>query len=85
MDFNQVSDLIKQTLTDAHIEITDLTGTRDHLNLLIVSDHFAGKKLLQQHQMIMDILREDLKEKIHAVQLKTMTFEKAKERGISIP
>ncbi|MEX1100102.1 MAG: BolA family protein, partial [Bacteriovoracaceae bacterium] len=63
-------------LGDAHVEVRDLTGTQDHLNIFVASDAFKGKMLIDQHQMIMDILKEDLKEKIHAVQLKTMTKEK---------
>ncbi len=73
MDFNEVKELITNNINDAHVEITDLTGTKDHLGILVVSDVFQNKRLIQQHQMIMDILKESLKEKIHAVQLKTMT------------
>lgn len=68
--------LIKEAISDAHVEVTDLTGTADHLGILIVSDEFKGKLLIDQHQMIMDILKESLKERIHAVQLKTMTKAK---------
>ena len=75
-DFIEVESLIKGQLTDALVQVTDMTGTRDHLQILIVSDAFKGKMLLDQHQIIMDILKEDLKDKIHAVKLKTLTFEK---------
>lgn len=75
MNFSEVEDLIKRSLTDAEVEITDLTGTGDHLGLRIKSDAFKGKNLLAQHRMVMDILKESLKEKIHAVQLKTETYE----------
>ena len=70
-----VKKLITTGLEGAHVEVNDMTGTLDHLEILIVSDQFAGKRVLQQHQMVMDILREDLKEKIHAVKLTTKTFE----------
>lgn len=82
MEFQKVKALIKTTLTDAEVRVTDLTGTQDHLGILIISDAFEGKRLLQQHQMIMDILKESLKEKLHAVQLKTLTFAKAKTAGL---
>jgi len=74
--FMYVENKIKTTLTDAEVKVTDLTGTFDHLGITVASDEFKGKMLLDQHQMIMDILKEDLKEKIHAVQIKTMTLEK---------
>lgn len=72
----RVENLIKENLKDAHVEVSDLTGTMDHLNIFVASDAFKGKMLIDQHQMIMDILKEDLKEKIHAVKIKTVTKEK---------
>ncbi len=72
----EVENLIKSHLTDAIVKVSDLTGTLDHLDILIASDAFVGKILIDQHQIIMNILKEDLKDKIHAVQLKTMTLEK---------
>lgn len=83
MDFQNVVTLIKNGLPDAHVMVMDMTGTRDHLDILIVSDQFKGKMLIQQHQMVMNLLKESLKEEIHAVQLKTMDFATAAKRGIS--
>ena len=68
-----VKDLIIKSLPDAEVAVTDLTGTSDHLGLMVASDTFEGKMLIEQHQTIMDILKESLKERIHAVQIKTMT------------
>jgi stress-induced morphogen len=59
-----------------------MTGTKDHLDLLIVSDQFKGKMLIQQHQLVMNLLSDSLKAEIHAVQLKTMSFENAEKCGI---
>ena len=82
MEFESVKLLIKSKIPDAEVTVTDLTGTKDHLGLEIVSNTFEGKRLLQQHQMVMDILKEELKENIHAVQIKTMTKEqKEKQNG----
>ena len=80
--FDQVKELITGTIEDAEVRVTDLTGTQDHLGIMVISDAFEGKRLLQQHQMIMDILKEKLKEEIHAVQIKTMTKQKAKDAGL---
>jgi stress-induced morphogen len=84
MDFGLLEELIVSNISDAKVQITDLTGSQDHLGLLIVSDEFKGKMLIAQHQMIMDILKEKLKEEIHAVQIKTMTHDQATERGINV-
>ena len=79
MDFNIVKELIIDSIKDAEVEIIDLTGTRDHLGIKVISDEFKGKLLLQQHRMVMNILKEKIKgDEIHAVQLKTLTKEQAK-------
>ena len=72
----QVKELIESNLKDSMVKVGDMTGTLDHLEILVVSDEFKGKMLIDQHQMVMDILKESLKEKIHAVQIKTMTKDK---------
>ncbi|MBC7537589.1 MAG: BolA family transcriptional regulator [Bacteriovorax sp.] len=82
MEFENVKNIIKAGLTDAYVEVQDMTGTRDHLDLLIVSDQFKGLMLIKQHQLVMNLLTESLKAEIHAVQLKTMSFEDAEKRGI---
>lgn len=83
MEFEIVKTLIQETLTDADVKVHDLTGTKDHLGIMIISDAFIGKKLLEQHRMVMDILKEKIgANEIHAVQLKTLTKEKAKTQGL---
>lgn len=72
----EVKNLIESNITDAVVKVSDMTGTLDHLEITVASDAFKGKMLIDQHQMIMDILKESLKEKIHAVKIKTMTLEK---------
>lgn len=84
MSFENVKNIIKAGLTDAHVEVLDMTGTADHLDIVIVSDAFKGKMLIQQHQMVMDLLKESLKAEIHAVQLKTMDYATAEKRGIQL-
>jgi stress-induced morphogen len=77
----KVSELIKGHMSDAIVETRDLVGDMDnlHLDLIVASSHFAGKTLIEQHQLIMDILKESLKSEIHAVKLKTMTLETYKK------
>ncbi len=79
MDFDEIKELIKSKLDDAEVVIVDLTGGRDHLGITVKSSHFKGKLLLDQHRMVMDILKEKLNSaEIHAVQLKTIS---KKEEG----
>jgi stress-induced morphogen len=73
MDFEKIKKLIINKMPDAEVEITDLTGTRDHLGISVISKEFKGKPLLAQHRMIMSILKEGLQTEIHAVEIKTQT------------
>lgn len=75
-DFKFVEDIIKAGLPDAQVMVEDMTGTRDHLAITVISDCFKGKMLFEQHQMLMTLLKEELKQRIHAVKLQTYTKEK---------
>ena len=75
-NIESVKSLIQKSLSDARVEVSDMTGTDDHLEILVATDEFKGKMLIEQHQMVMDILKESLKEQVHAVKIKTMTREK---------
>ena len=73
---SRAKELIERHIPDAIVEVSDLTGTRDHVALSVASDIFKGKNLLEQHRMIMNILKEEFSQELHAVQIKTMTKEK---------
>jgi stress-induced morphogen len=77
----EIKNLIEAQLAGSTAEVGDMTGTGDHLEILVISDDFKGKLLLDQHQMVMDVLKESLKEKVHAVKIKTITKEKYNQQG----
>ena len=69
---------IRQAMPDAVVTVTDRTGTRDHFNLKVVSDHFKGKNLLDRHRMIYQALNEPMKDgRIHALEIKAETSDGA--------
>lgn len=74
--FEFVETIIKAGLPDAEVMVEDMTGTRDHLAITVISDAFEGKMLFQQHQLLMTLLKEELKTRIHAVKLETYTKAK---------
>jgi stress-induced morphogen len=78
-NLDEVKKIIESSLSGSIAEVADMTGTQDHLAIIVASDEFKGKILIDQHQMVMDILKESLKEKIHAVKIKTLTMEKYKK------
>lgn len=72
----QVEEMIKAELPDAQIQVQDLTGGGDHYQVTVVSSHFAGKGLVQQHQLVYKALQQAMSsEAIHALALKTYTPE----------
>ena len=73
--------LIEKNIEDSEVHVADMTGTMDHLEILVISDTFKEKMLIDQHQMVMDILKEPLQEKVHAVKIKTITKEKFSNQG----
>jgi len=74
--FEFVEKIIQAGIPDAEVFVEDLTGTKDHLAITVISDAFEGKLLFQQHQMLMNLLKEELKTRIHAVKLETFTRAK---------
>ena len=77
-----VRELLSRAFPDADLELTDLTGTQDHYQARIVSTAFAGKSLIEQHQLVYGALGEAMNGPIHALALKTYTPESwAKTRG----
>ncbi|MEB3331088.1 MAG: BolA/IbaG family iron-sulfur metabolism protein [Synechococcaceae cyanobacterium] len=69
---DQVKAAICRALPDARVEVEDLTGGGDHLQVNVVSQSFVGLARVRQHQLIYGALRDELaSEAIHALALKT--------------
>lgn len=72
----QVETMIKAGIPDAQVQVQDLTGGGDHYQVVVVSSEFAGKTLIQQHQLVYGAVRQAMSsEAIHALSLKTYTPE----------
>jgi BolA protein len=46
-----------------------------HFKLTIVSDAFAGLNRVARHRLVYDALAEEIKERVHALTLATMTTD----------
>lgn len=57
----------------SHLELEDLTGTKDHYRAVIVAEGFAGKSRVEQHQMVYRALGEWMSGPVHALSLETHT------------
>ncbi len=67
-------DLIKSYIA-AKLDCTHLEveGDGQHFSALIVSSAFAGKRLIQRHQIVYAALGDRMREEIHALSMKTLT------------
>lgn len=73
IDNESLTALIRAELPDAQVQIFDRTGTMDHFNVTVRSSEFAGKTLIEQHQLVYGALKSALKDgRVHAVELKTV-------------
>jgi stress-induced morphogen len=69
---DQVKAAILQALPDADVQVEDLTGGGDHLQVTVVSTAFAGLPRVRQHHLVYGALRAELaSEAIHALALQT--------------
>jgi len=73
---DEIKTTLEKALPDAVVRVDDLTGGGDHFQVWIIAAVFAGKSLVEQHQMVYGVLKDALgSEQIHALALKTYTPE----------
>ena len=71
---DQVKAAITLAMPDAQVEVEDLTGGGDHLQVTVISAAFDGLTRVRQHQLVDGALRQELaSEAIHALALQTST------------
>lgn len=62
---------LRAAFPGAKIEVTDLTGTRDHFRALVAASAFQGKTRVEQHKMVYAALGDWMNGPIHALALTT--------------
>jgi BolA protein len=83
---------IEQTLNDAlspmHLEVIDEShmhnvpeGAESHFKVLVVSERFAGEKLIGRHRAVNGLLRDELGGGLHALAIHAWTPEEWFEKG----
>ena len=65
-----VKDLIAAGVACEHLEVS---GDGAHFEAVIVSAAFAGKRLVQRHQIVNQALGSQMGNEIHALSMKTLT------------
>jgi stress-induced morphogen len=68
--------MIRDLMPDADVQVWDRTGTMDHFDVLIRSNAFAGKSLLDRHRLVEKALKPARDDgRIHALAIRTELLE----------
>lgn len=65
----EIKKLIEEAIPGAKVEVN--SPDEKHYQATVTSSEFNGKSLVEQHQMVLDALKEALKERLHAISIKT--------------
>jgi len=83
---------IQDALDPMHLEVINESGmhnvppgSESHFKVVVVSEDFAGEKLLQRHRRINELLHAELSGGVHALALHTMTPEEWFAKGGQAP
>ena len=87
---------IERKLTNAldlqHLEVINESanhnvppGSESHFKVVLVSEAFADKSLVQRHRLVNQLLAQELSERIHALALHTYTAEEWQKRNAGAP
>jgi len=74
----QIKQWIESGMPGSRVEID---GDGRHFQAMILSEDFAGKTRIQQHQMVYDALGDKMKAEIHALSLRTLTPEQWEQQS----
>ena len=71
---DMLTEYIRRAIPDAAVTMVDKTGTMDHLKVMVISEAFHGKNLLDRHRLIYQALDAPMKDgRIHALELTAKT------------
>lgn len=85
-----IEDRLRQALAPTHIEVVDESlahfghaqaGGAGHFSLTIVAAAFAGKNLIQRHQMVYQVLSDLMQTEIHALSIRAYTPDEYSTKG----
>lgn len=79
MQNEEIKKLIENGIPDCTVQIG---GDGTHFEAIIISNEFAGKTMVQQHQLVYKALGEKIGTDIHALSMQTYTpdeWEKKKQ------
>ena len=78
----QIVEKIQAAIPGAVVRVQD-TGGGDHWSAVVIAAAFEGKSRVEQHKMVQAPLKDKIADNsVHALQLKTLTPQQAKDAGL---
>ncbi|KAG5513458.1 hypothetical protein PMAC_000889 [Pneumocystis sp. 'macacae'] len=65
-----------------HIAMKNNTNPETHFRIKIVSDHFKGHSLVSRHKIVYNLLKEELANGVHSLQLNTKTQQESLKENL---
>ncbi|MGL4207707.1 MAG: BolA family protein [Aeromonadaceae bacterium] len=85
----QIEQKLQQAFAPIHLEVRNEShmhrtepGAESHFKVVLVSERFAGARLLARHRLVNDVLAEELATFVHALALHTYTPEEWQAQGV---
>lgn len=83
----QITEKLTQAFAPVHLDVRNESymhnvpeGAESHFKVVVVSDEFEGKRLIQRHRAINTTLADELADDIHALAIHTYTPEEWQEQ-----
>jgi len=71
---SKITQILEASFPEAQVNVGPMRGASDdHLEIKVSSTIFEGLGLLEQHQKVMDVLKKEFNQDLHAVRIKTST------------
>ncbi len=78
LSLEEVRKRVENHIAGAQVEVADMTGGGDHLEIKVVASAFEGKSLVTRHRMVYSALGSSVGGEIHAARLVTQTPDESK-------
>ena len=77
----KIKNILEDKIKDSKVFIRDMNGNQDHFSIIVIASAFKGISMINQHKMIYSALEDMVTKEIHALQIKTLTWEQWKKEN----
>jgi BolA protein len=84
----KIVDKLSTGLTPVHLTVLNEShmhnvppGSESHFKVVVVSDQFEGKRLVQRHQLVYQLLQDELANGVHALAIHAYTDSEWQKQG----